>query len=431
MNINITIFIFITVLFIIILLWDMILFNIILILTLKRGIITQNCFWWKISEQSSDITGSELYLKLKTKGRFVKINVLGKNIYLLTDLNDITQLLDLSPNPFGPGNVKKNFFDSFMPKNVGISIEPDWKYRREYNDKILETDKKHHFNLIFDEYIKESFLKIQPKNFEQFTELTKQLTSKIIFGTYQYNHIVYKVFKDADSILSALFGINTIDPADLDEYRQYLQYELEHPKENTLLFLANKHHKILSTDAIIDQIPHWIFPIAGLFNVHLPRLLLVLANHPNELQRVIIEIKDYNTNYEYTRKCILEMFRLNNPVNSTFRGLLEPFTFSNSDITFDKGTQLVFFNNPLLRDLFDYPNQFIPARWNQEMENSSRALMFNQGNQKCPGKELSISLLSMALKNYLEINNYTINTSMKLNPDFIPYLINPCSIIFL
>jgi hypothetical protein len=56
--------------------------------------------------------------------------------------------------------------------------------------------------------------------------------------------------------------------------------------------------------------------------------------------------------------------------------------------------------------------------------------MFNQGNQRCPGKELAISLLTMGLKNYLEINNYTINTSIKLDTQFIPYLINPCTIVF-
>lgn len=427
-----TFIISIIVLFTILLLWDVILLNALILLTLKRGIISQNCFWWNLSEYNSDITGTKLYQTLKTKGRFVNVNVLGKNITILTDINDITQLLDLSPNPFGPGVVKKNFFDTFMPKNVGISINPEWKNRRDYNDKVLQTDKNHYLNPVFDKYIHESFLRNKPTNFEQFTELAKQLTSKIIFGTYNYNNIIYKVFKEADSMFSAVLNINTVNSEVLEEFRIYIKYELENPKENTLLTLANKHHKLLPTDDIIDQIPHWIFPIAGLFSVNLPRLLLVLGNHPDELERVNNEIKNYNhlNKYNYIRNCILEMFRLNNPVNSTFRGLLEPFTFHNSDITFEKGTQLVFFNNPLLRDLFDNPNQFFPSRWNPELENSYQALMFNQGNQRCPGKELTISLLTMALKNYLEINNYLINTPIKLDTDFIPYLINPCNIVF-
>jgi cytochrome P450 len=189
---------------------------------------------------------------------------------------------------------------------------------------------------------------------------------------------------------------------------------------------------MLPIDDVIDQIPHWVFPIAGLFSVHLPRLLVLLGNHPKELSNVVDEIKEITvpTRESYVRKCILELFRLNNAVNSTFRGLTESFIFENYDETFEAGTQFVFFNNPVLRDLFDYPNEYKPGRWNPELEESYRALMFNQGNQKCPGKELVLSLIGIGLKCYLEKNNYRINTNIKLDPSFIPYILNPCTITF-
>jgi cytochrome P450 len=175
-----------------------------------------------------------------------------------------------------------------------------------------------------------------------------------------------------------------------------------------------------------------VFPIAGLFSVHLPRLMVVLSNHPDELLKVKNEInqKNYLTRNNYIRKCILELFRLNNAVNSTFRGLTDRFTFKNSSQTFEKGTQFVFFNNPVLRDLFESPNEFVPSRWNMELENSYTALTFNQGNQKCPGKELVISLLTQALVIYLEMNDFSIQTNIKLDKKFIPYILNPCTIIF-
>jgi hypothetical protein len=56
--------------------------------------------------------------------------------------------------------------------------------------------------------------------------------------------------------------------------------------------------------------------------------------------------------------------------------------------------------------------------------------MFNQGNQRCPGKELVISLMTQALVIYLKNNNYNIETNIKLRKDFIPYIINPCTIEF-
>lgn len=424
--------IFILILILISIELDNIKVNAIVFMTLKRGIISQNCFWWRLNDYFPDSTGYEIYKRLKQRDRFVKLNILGKKIYLLTELEDIKDLLDLSPNPFGPGVLKKNFFSSFMSKNVGISDGKEWIERREYNDKVLETDKPHHLVPIFSEYINDIFYNLKPKKFSEFTESTRKITSKIIFGTYQYNDIIYKVFKQADSILSATFGINFVDKNDLSLYENYLRTQLHNPQPNTLLHLGHKYHKMLPENVVIQQIPHWIFPIAGLFSVHLPRLLVLLLNHPHDFEIVKREIiqKNYLMKDNYIRKCILELFRLNNAVNSTFRGLLEPYTFSNTNITFDKGTEFVFFNNPVLRDLFEFPNQFVPTRWNEELENEYRALMFNQANQRCPGKELVISLLQAGCVSYLKLCKFNLKTNIKLDTNYIPYLINPCTIEF-
>ncbi len=158
----------------------------------------------------------------------------------------------------------------------------------------------------------------------------------------------------------------------------------------------------------------------------------MLSNHPDEFIKVKREIEN-ETQFRrnsYMRKCILEMFRLNNAVNSTFRGLTKSFTFENSDQVFEKGTQFAFFNNSILRDLFESPNQFVPSRWTTELEGSHTALMFNQGNQRCPGKELVISLLTQGVTKYLDLTKGTIETNIKLDTNFIPYMLNPCTITF-
>lgn len=411
---------------------DNIKINAIVFMTFRRGIITQNCFWWNMNDFFPDTTGFEMYQQLKKRERFVKLNILGRDIYLLTTLDDIKELLDLSPNPFGAGVLKKNFFSSFMKKNVGISDGQQWVHRRKYNDMVLETDKPHHNMYDFSEYIKEILYKETPTNFSEFTEATKKITSKIVFGTYEYNPIIYKVFTQADSILSATFGTNFVDKEDLILYEHYLRENLENPQPKTLLYLGHKYHNMLPQQDVIEQIPHWIFPIAGLFSVHLPRLLVLLLNHKDDFDIVKKEIlqKKYIGKYSYIRKCILELFRLNNAVNSTFRSLLEPFTFSNSDTTFEPNTEFVFFNNPVLRDLFEFPNQFVPSRWNEALENDYRALMFNQANQRCPGKELVISLLQAGCIHYLELSNFNLKTNITLDKHYIPYLINPCKIQF-
>jgi hypothetical protein len=412
--------------------WETIEVNLIVIFTLNRGVISQNCFWWSLNDFLPDATGVQVYEKLKSRGRFIDLNILGERIYLLTDIRDIETLLEMSPDPFGPGKIKKHFFSTFIPKNVGISVGSDWKYKREYNDKVIETDKLHQYSQAFGEYIDTVFTDIRPKTFTDFTEATRKITSKILFGTYDYNPIFYKVFKQADSLMSARFNVNTVNSDDLEEYRDYMRNQLEHPKPKTLLSLANMHHALLPMDSVIDQIPHWVFPIAGLFSVHLPRLLVMLSNHPDELKKVVREFHE-ETQFRrtsYVRKCILELFRLNNAVNSTFRGLTDSFTFENSDRVFEEGTQFAFFNNSVLRDLFDSPNQFVPSRWSPELEESNAALMFNQGNQRCPSKELVISLLTQGLESFLRLNDYSVETNIKLDPTFIPYILNPCTITF-
>lgn len=412
--------------------WEDIRINLIMFATLKRGIITQNCFWWKMNDALPDATGAEVYTSLKKQGRFVRLNIMGKTIYLLTDIHDIQQLLEQSPNPFGPGVIKRNFFQRFIPQNVGIGVNPDWKYKREYNDTVLQTDKQHFLLPTFFESMKETMAVIQPHNFETFSEMAKRLTSKYIFGTYDYNPIIYKVFKQADSFFSAVFNINTVNAEDYAEYRAYLEYELHNPTSNTLLSLGNHHHSQLPTHVLIDQIPHWVFPIAGVVSVHLPRLLALLASHPDDLRRVVAEVKNgvYRNKDTYIRKCILELFRLNNAVNSTFRGLTDTFVFEGSDVVFEKGTEFVFFNNPVLRDWFEASNQFIPARWTLDLEDTTQAVMFNQGNQRCPGKELTLSLLTIGLVTYLEQHEYTILCNRSFTQDFIPYVINPCTLEF-
>ena len=62
------------------------------------------------------------------------------------------------------------------------------------------------------------------------------------------------------------------------------------------------------------------------------------------------------------------------------------------------------------------------------------ALMFNQGPQECPGKELAIFIIQSVIVNYLHLTGVlTGNTqlsSIDIDTDYIPQMINPCSITF-
>ena len=95
--------------------------------------------------------------------------------------------------------------------------------------------------------------------------------------------------------------------------------------------------------------------------------------------------------------------------------------------------QFLILNNPVLREkeYFEKPNEFIPERWTEEMEQSYYAISFGQGPQRCPGKELSIYLCQSFIYNFFKIKNISKGTKIrfnKINNKNIPQIINPFSI---
>ena len=100
-----------------------------------------------------------------------------------------------------------------------------------------------------------------------------------------------------------------------------------------------------------------------------------------------------------------------------------------------KNDQFLILNNAVLREneYWKLPNSFIPSRWNYNKEQSYYALSFNQGPQKCPGKELAIFLTQSFIYHFIKINKIgrknTI-TSNKIDTDNIKGAINSCDIVF-
>ena len=164
-------------------------------------------------------------------------------------------------------------------------------------------------------------------------------------------------------------------------------------------------------------------------------MVVLLCNHKDKLKKVIQEVYSNDVNsLPYLRKCIMETVRLINPLVTTFRTLLRDYTFD-TKYSFKKGTQFLILNNPVLREqeFFDKPNQFIPERWTREMENSYYSISFNQGPQRCPGKELVIFLCQSFIYNLvrtLNIRHTTQINTISINTDYVPQTISPCKIYF-
>ena len=411
-----------------------------------RGIIAPNCFWWRMSELLlKDRSGVNLYNKIKVKSDgFYKINMFGTDIYLVTEIKYIKTILDNSPFLFGVGKLKNDMFRSFMKKNVGVSMGCPWKRRRKLNEQVLDTDQFHRYSNMYNTIIKNE-VKRQKNytNFDEFVKSAKIITIKIVFNDDKVTEEVFQMFSEANSIKTFFNKDFKVKSKISDKYISYIKDNINNPRDNSLVKLCTLYEK--DKEEILYQIPHFIFPIGAIFNSNVPRLLLLLCNHPNIFKKLINEIKttlnesgDESSKIykmKYLRKCVLELLRLNNPVVSTFRTLLHNFQFDKK-YTFSKGTQFLILNNPVLREkeFFDNPNKFIPERWTDEMEKSYYSISFNHGPQRCPGKELSIYLIQSFTVNllihYNVLDNIENIRARKIDTKNIPQMINPCNITF-
>lgn len=415
--------------------WDLIKIQILVFLIVKRGLITTNCIWWKISDfLIKDSSGINLFYELKKKynNKIVPVYLGFNKMYLVTDMNSIKTILDTSPDIFGVGKLKYNMFKSFMEKNVGVSEGCPWRMRRQLNEDVLFPNKLHPYYNLYKSYISELFSEKIPTNFNEFLKHGIQLSSKIIFND-RISSDIYKIFNNANTIWSAYSDGITLNKKIYNKYISTLTNQIRNPKKNSLIeLLVNTKIKNLDKICIeslsyldyekemLDQIPHWMFPIPSAVAVSSLRVLLLLCNHPSKLLKA-------KNNKTYLRNCILETLRLNNPVVTMMRTLLTDFKFETGSF-FKRGTQFLILTNPILRspEFFKYPNKFYPERWNSELENSYYSIMFSQGPQKCPGKELAILIIQLVVSEYLNRVSYLY--CKKINTNIIPQMIDACKI---
>lgn len=406
------------------------------LLVVKRGIVTLNCKWYNISDfMLKDASGVNLYydIKNKVKQDFYQTNMFGHKLHLLLNPEHIKNIMENSPYDFGPGILKKKFFHSFMKKNIGIQCGCPWKKMRQAVENTL-PQKKDFYDSKIDHKIKIYLQDWKSKKvikFNDFVEISKKISGYIIFGNNNLNQVYLDYLKEVNNT-SVLWNFNSNKKFKLNtEFNNLLYQSLIQPVEGSLVHKLIKN-KELNREELKDQIPHLIFPIFSAFINTVPRILLMLSNHHKVYQKLILSLQ--NNDDTYLKNIILEMVRLNNPVNTTFRTVNQDTKFGNYEIK--KGEQILILNNPILRNpkVFPSPNEFNPERWNSNLEQSELTISFNYGPQICPGKDLTIFMIKSFIKNLIEIKGLNISSKIisdKINTKDISQSINPCKLEFI
>jgi hypothetical protein len=378
----------------------------------------------------------------------------------MTDYDSINYMLKNSPGLFGPGEFKIAFFEYFMNNNVGISLGQSWEIRRKFNEVILGHGHPIHDNNLFlqsvynilDDECKQLIsssasggltnnssasggLKNNSSaksnnciDLASIGKFSRNVTSRIIFGTKDDS--VYNIFKDS-SLLSILAF-----PRVGHQDKTILHYINNPGEEYCMMNLLKEYSDKNPEIDMYAQIPHWIFPTNGSLSILLLKLIYFIVCHEpsfKNTQQLFSEPFDVIklTTHTYLEWIILECLRVNNPVVTFFREVLQENTYTHEDgsiINFNKGDQLFVITSPLIKDpqIFPEPFRFNPDRW-MDRNLQKYNLMFGLGRQVCPGQDIIKLLLKISLYNLFHNNKFTVS-ARTVDINNVDDMINPYNI---
>ena len=362
-------------------------------LIFNKGIINPNKLWYKLSDMILDKHDFINFVLSYESGEYKK-NIFGYNIIIINKLEDVKFLLDNSPIRFKRGNIKYNFLKKMMEHNIGITYDTEkWIELRKQNEYVLSTQyMKSDLIINLKKDIENICNKIDLYNsYDSFQILGKNITKLLLFGHTNVSDNIFSI-------------IETPSYFEMNSDKKNNHYEiLRNIITNTEILdnsLLGKFREItdITTDISLDQIPHWIFPIFNSITLSLPRLIKIDSY--------------YNNNDIKIRNKILEITRLYNQVVTLFR--LDSIT----------NQEYLIFIQMFLRNkkYFKNPHQYKPERWdNKNLENEYYSLMFSQGPQICPGKNIIIQLLEIL---YINIKD-KFYSPIELDINDLPDGINP------
>ena len=383
------------IIFVLILMIHIFKFQLYLILIFNKGIINPNKIWYEIADiilNKHDFINFVLNYEIGEH----KKNIFGYEINLINKLEDVKFLLNNSPMRFKRGNIKYNYLKKMMKHNIGITYDTEkWIELRKQNEYVLSTQyMKSNLILNLTHLIEKICNKIEIyDSYESFQFLGKNITKLLLFG---HTNVTDDIFLMVET--PSYFEMNSDKK---NNHYEILKNIIQNTEilENSLL---GKFKNIIdiTTDISLDQIPHWIFPIFNAITLSLPRLLKIDSYYKNN----DVDVK--------IRNKILEITRLYNQVVTLFR------------LDSNTNKEYLIFIQMFLRNkkYFESPHSYKPERWNNKnLESEYYSLMFSQGPQICPGKNIIIQLLEVL---YINIRD-KFYSPIELDINDLPDNINP------
>jgi cytochrome P450 len=373
----------------------------------------------------------------------VLLKLPARDIAVVLDPDDVHRILDGSPDPYGADTQeKKAALSHFQPEGVLPSSPEDRPERRRFNEQILDTPSPIH------------------QLGEQLVATVREEAAELVAGAERTGQLTWDAFIEGwwRTVRRVIFGAGAREDHALTDLagklRAHANWAYLRPKDEELreAFLGRIREHLArrepgSLASLVDQVPvgpntdpaqqvpQWIFAYdpGGIAAI---RALALLAAHPDELQRVRLELSgldlDQPQELPRIRAAVLDGLRLWPTTPGVLREANAPTTLSGGSVP--EGTSLVIFAPFFHRDdtRLTYADRFAPELWLGEPSLDRWPLIpFSDGPVVCPGQNLVLLTTSTMVAALLEHLDVELDPADRLRGDQpMPSVLSPFDLAF-
>lgn len=344
-------------------------------------------------------------LTVRYRSANVVLNLGAVRLLLVTDRDVSRHILAGYPRSTGyvAGTLKRKAMTYLAPQALTIADDGAWEQLRPFNERVLCTGRPHDFQPVFLQHVRRAFA-VPVATVEDIRERMGGAMLGIVFGE---DVVPDRLAAD----IRVLFGLVQSPlkrmlrgarerrrlAALYDSLRQAWQ-QRDGAARASLLAIAREAGGDVSSDALLQQMPHWMFTFSGSGADLLARGLALIGSRSEVLARARQEIAGAGRldappsidGLRYLEACLLEAARLFPPVSRTFHRA--PVGDMVMGTRIPPGTEIIHVFSLTQRDRAADPtaDDFRPERWLDTAAQASAAYpnLFLSGARHCPGREL-------------------------------------------
>jgi hypothetical protein len=335
----------------------------------------------------------------------LRIGVLGRGVDLVGTREASNRILRSAPDAGAhpPGDLKRNGMAFLAPAALTVSDGAEWRRLRSFNEAVLGTGDAHPYAQTFLGHVRAAFEH----------PVSDRADIRRALGRAMVGIILGEPPADMDPAEDARVLLDYVQSPlkrKLLGWRQRARRERLYALierrwressagDRTLLGLARRA-AVQPTDALLQQVPHWMFTFTASGTDLLTRALALILARPEARMRVLDEMDRAGplneavtiARLDFTQACLLEAGRLFPPATRTFHRM---------PAGGGRSRDIVHYFPLLQRDdaLGPTVHRFAPERWlSRELDAPAAASnLFLRGPRACPGSDLILFVCRSAL----------------------------------